>query len=111
MDDFTKMEMARDGDRQAWSYLYIKYQERILELAEKLLEKQDTDKLPEDLLQRYWIFSIESSEKIMRSGTVDFEAWLQEDFVDWYRFYNTMQKNEMVGVHSRSRSHSMADVL
>ena len=95
MNDFEKMEIAKKGDRQAWSYLYVKYQNKILEVAKNIIS-DEIDIQAEDLMQKYWLFTIESSEKISYHGNGNFEDWLISDFENWYKIYETMKCKNMV---------------
>jgi hypothetical protein len=95
MNDFEKMKLAKSGDKQAWSYLYIKYQNRILEISENIISENNLiDIQSEDLLQKYWIFTIESSDKVTYFGNSNFEEWLSSDFESWCTLFQTMYSKD-----------------
>lgn len=85
MDDFGKLERARTGDRKAWSYLYVKYYDLILQEAESAVAKAGPDAEPEDLLQKYWIQSIQATPVAGKAAADAFDAWLGEDFRRWWK--------------------------
>lgn len=89
MDDFRKLERARRGDRKAWSYLYVKYYDRVLAEAESVAEREASDADPEDLLQRYWIESVETEPVSIRAAEAGsdpgFDDWLEADFRRWWQ--------------------------
>lgn len=104
MDDFAKLEIARNGDRRAWSFLYIKYYDRVLEVAEDVVERNQVDLQPEDLLQRYWIDTIQSGAVIFKNGHVRFEDWLSNDFEQWWKHNRPSEADEVLLEQPRYQS-------
>lgn len=99
MDDFRKLQRARQGDRKAWSYLYIKYYDRILHQADALAETVADDAEPEDLLQKYWLHSIQgdSAAPAAAGGAFAddaFEKWLARDFQGWCKGHAAGLEND-----------------
>lgn len=102
MDDFAKLELARNGDRRAWSFLYIKYYDRVLDVAEAVVERTNADLQPEDLLQRYWIDTIQNQDSVLKNGMTRFEDWLDRDFRLWWQKNHTGEADEILTGRYRS---------
>ena len=96
MNDFDKMKLAKSGNKQAWAYLYVKYQNKIISLAKEAIEKHGySDVQPEDLMQKYWIHSIESQEKTDLGPTLDFGEWLTKNFNRWCSLYYAIETRNL----------------
>jgi hypothetical protein len=73
----------------AWSFLYTKYYDFVISLSEAVLDEEQFELEVEDILQRYWIHTVELDSTIIHTGLVSFSEWLAQDFKIWWNIFSS----------------------